>query len=203
MPIRALMVDIDGVVLAHPDPGGWAVNLERDLGLPIETLQAKFFQPHFQDVLLGRAALHERLGPVLREIAPNLTSQALTAYWFAQDYHPDERLLAEIAQLRQHGFPVHLATVQEHERARYLWETRGLKDHFDAMHYAADLGCAKPDPAFFAAIEARVGLAPAELAFIDDRAANVETARGRGWLARVWTGRDRLADLMPELFADR
>ena len=32
--------------------------------------------------------------------------------------------------------------------------------------------------------------------FIDDKAANVEAARARGWRAAVWTGRDRLADLI-------
>jgi putative hydrolase of the HAD superfamily len=203
MPIRALMVDVDGVVLAHPDPRGWSVDLERDLGVSVEALQAWFFEPHFADVIHGRAGLHERLAPVLAKIAPDLTSESLAAYWFEHDYHPDESLLEEIAELRASGLPAHLATVQEHERARYIWETRGLNARFDAIHYAADLGVAKPDPAFFAAIEARTGLASETLAFIDDKAANVEAARRRGWLARVWTGRVRLAELMPELFADR
>jgi putative hydrolase of the HAD superfamily len=200
MPIQALMVDVDGVVLAHPDPMGWSVDLERDLGVSVEALQAWFFEPHFEEILLGRARLHERLAPVLARIAPHLTPQTLASYWFEHDYHPNESLLDEIAQLRSRGLPANLATVQEHERARYLWETRRLKDRFDAIHYAADLGVAKPDPAFFTAIEARTGFAPETLAFIDDKAANVEAARDRGWRAEIWTGADRLADLMPDLF---
>ena len=71
-----------------------------------------------------------------------------------------------------------------------------LKDRFDAIHYAADLGHAKPAPEFYAAIEARTGYAAADIFFIDDKAANVEAARVRGWNAAVWTGQDRLADLI-------
>lgn len=54
-----------------------------------------------------------------------------------------------------------------------------LSDRFDAIHYAADLGHAKPAPEFYAAIEARTGYAPTDIFFIDDKAANVEAARAR------------------------
>lgn len=194
--MKALMVDVDGVVVVHPEPGGWATHLERDLGLSKAALQAAFFAPHFDDVIHGRAALRERLAPVLEEIAPHLTCDELCAYWFREDAHLDHDLLDQLAQQRAAGIAVHLATVQEHERAAYLWETMALKDRFDAIHYAADLGHAKPAPEFYAAIEARTGYAAADIFFIDDKAANVEAARARGWNAAVWTGRDRLADLI-------
>ncbi|WP_374579484.1 HAD-IA family hydrolase [Phenylobacterium sp.] len=190
--MKALMVDVDGVVVVHPEPGGWATHLERDLGLSKAALQAAFFAPHFDDVIHGRAALRERLAPVLEEIAPHLTCDELCAYWFREDAHLDHDLLDQLAQQRAAGIAVHLATVQEHERAAYLWETMALKDRFDAIHYAADLGHAKPAPEFYAAIEARTGYAPADIFFIDDKAANVEAARARGWNAAVWTGQDRL-----------
>ncbi len=193
--LKALMVDVDGVVITPP-PGGWAATMEADLGLPVEVLQAQFFKPHWDDVVLGRAGLHERLAPVLAQHAPHLTSQALAAYWFAKDANLDEILLADLAAVRAGGLPVHLATVQEHERAAYLWDVLGFRDRFDAMHYAADLGAAKPDPAFYAAIEARAGLAGGALMLIDDRAANVKAALAAGWRAALWTGRERLADLL-------
>ena len=63
-------------------------------------------------------------------------------------------------------------------------------------HYAAALGHAKPAPEFYREIEARTGFAPSELFFIDDKAANVQAAQGCGWAAAVWTGQERLADLM-------
>lgn len=191
------MVDVDGVLIVSPDGRPWSWNTQADLGLDPDLLQSRFFKPHWPDVMFGRADLHDRLGPVLAEIAPRLTSHALAEYWFAQDAHLDQGLLADLARLREGGLALHLATVQEHHRARYLWETLGFRDRFDAIHYSADYGCGKPDPAFYEAVAARTGLAPADLLLVDDRAANVDGARACGWGAILWDGRARLADLLP------
>ncbi|WP_293906200.1 HAD-IA family hydrolase [Phenylobacterium sp.] len=185
--LRALMVDVDGVVIVPP-PGGWAANLERDLGLASATLQAHFFKPHWNDIVLGRAELHHRLDPVLAQHAPHLTSQQLAAYWFEHDAQFDPALLADLAVLRATGVQLHLATIQEHLRAAYLWDRLRFRDRFDAMHYAADLGCKKSDAAFYAAVEARTGFAPAEHLLLDDSLANVEAARAAGWRGAVWDG---------------
>lgn len=193
--IRALMVDVDGVIVV-PRPGGWAVDLEADLGLAPADLQARFFAPHWSDIVLGRAGLHERLGPVLAEIAPHLTSDRLTAYWFEKDAELDHGLLDNLAAIRAAGTEVHLATVQEPRRADYLWTTLRLRDRFDALHYAADLGAKKSDPAFYAAVEARTGFAPADLLLIDDTAANLDVARACGWGGLLWDGTAPLPDLL-------
>ena len=195
--LRALMVDVDGVLIV-PRQGGWAVDMEADLGISPPLLQERFFAPHWNDVVLGRAGLHERLAPVLAKHAPHLTSAELAAYWFEKDARFDETLLADLAAVRACGLQVHLATVQEHERAAYLWDTLGLRDRFDAMHYAAALGCKKSEPAFYAAVEARTGFAPAELMLIDDTPANVEMAGACGWRAALWTGERRLADVLAD-----
>jgi putative hydrolase of the HAD superfamily len=157
------MVDVDGVIVVHPHAQGWSVDLERDLGVARDTLQGAFFKPHFSDIVHGRAALRERLGPVLRQIAPHLTCDRLIDYWFANDSNLNFELLQQLGRARRRGLKLHLATVQEHERADVLWRKLGLCNQFDAMHYAADLGWAKPDPRFFAQIEQRSGFAPSEI----------------------------------------
>lgn len=159
-------------------------------------MQTHFFGPHWPDIVLGRAGLHERLGPVLAQHAPHLTSQILTDYWFRKDAILDQALLDDLAALRTGGMRLHLATVQEHERAAYLWNDLNLRDRFDAMHYAADLGCAKPDPRFFAAIEARTGYVPAQLALLDDRIDNVAAAQAAGWRGLLWDGTRALSEVL-------
>lgn len=196
MTIKAIMVDVDGVLIVHPDAGGWSANLERDIGIAPATLQAQFFDQHWDDVVNGRATLRDRLAPVLRAIAPQVTCDALIDYWFRNDAHLDDALLTELASLRASGIEVHLATVQEHERAQYLWHDLGFSRGFDGLHYAADLGCSKPDPLFYRGIEARTGLRPQDLFFIDDRLANVESAVGCGWAAALWTGQQSVRLLM-------
>jgi len=137
---------------------------------------------------MGRAALRDRLDPVLARHAPHLTRDELIAYWFAKDAWLDDNLLADLAALRSRGLALHLAALQEHERAAYLWNDLRFRDRFDALHYAADLGYEKPDPRFFACIESRPGLAPTDLLLLDDRPANVEAARAAGWRGPLWDG---------------
>jgi putative hydrolase of the HAD superfamily len=194
--IKVLMVDVDGVVIVHPDPKGWSARLGADLGLAPERLQSAFFAPHWDDIIHGRAALHERLAPVLAEIAPHLSAEALTNYWFREDAHLDQGLLDQLAVARAGGLRLHLATVQEHERARFLWFELGFRDRFDALHYSAAMGAAKPNRAFFETAQRRAGCTGAEIAFIDDKAANVEAAKALGWKAAVWTGQRPLAEVM-------
>ncbi len=190
------MVDVDGVVVTHSHPHGWSANVERDLGLSRDTLQASFFEPHFRDIVHGRIALRDRLGPVLLEIAPHLTCDQLIEYWFENDAHLNMELLAQLERLRSRGLQLHLATVQEHERADFLWRQLGLSERFDAIHYAADIGWAKPAPEFFREVERRSGFAPDEIFFIDDKVENVEAARGCGWRAEVWTGESTVEHLL-------
>jgi putative hydrolase of the HAD superfamily len=195
--IKALMVDVDGVLIVHPDEGGWSAHLERDLGIAPSTLQSAFFEPHWDDVSHGRAPLRQRLAPVLQAIAPHVACDALIDYWFSHDAHLNHDLLADLDAMRAAGIALHLATVQEHERARYLWERLDLRSRFDGLHYAAELGCAKPAAGFYRSIEARTGLRPQDLFLIDDLIANVDGAVACGWRGALWTGRDSLASLLP------
>lgn len=199
MAIAAIMVDVDGVVVAHQTDGGWADHIERDLGLSVQSLQKHFFALHWQEVVCGHAGLRARLAPVLLKIAPHLTCDQLIDYWFANDAHLNHELLSDLAVLRQSGIAIHLATVQEHERASYLWAHVGLRDHVDAIHYSADLGCTKPDIAFYKMIEQRTGLEPTQIFFIDDRSENVEGALHAGWAAALWTPKSTLPEVMAGL----
>lgn len=190
------MVDVDGVVVHAPDGRRWDADIEADLGISPQALQERFFQPNFGDIVQGRADLFDRLVPALAGFAPHVTAQALVDYWFEKDGRLNHELLEELAAWRGAGLVLHLATVQEHHRARHLWETLALKDRFDAIHYAAELGCAKPDPAFWAAVQARTGYAPADLLLIDDSPRNVEGARAAGWAAVLWDGTETLGAVL-------
>ncbi|MFN3815691.1 HAD family hydrolase [Brevundimonas sp.] len=195
----ALMVDVDGVVVRHPHPLGWSAHIEQELGVPRAALQTVFFQRHWDDIIHGRAPLRDRLTDALGEIAPRVSCDRMINYWFEGDAHLDQGLLAQLAAVRASGVPLHLATVQEHERAAYLWNTLRLRNHFDDMHYAAQLGASKPSPDFYLAVEQRTGLPPEAIAFIDDNQRNVEAAQARGWTAALWTPGATLRDLIPEL----
>ncbi|WP_159793549.1 HAD family hydrolase [Puerhibacterium puerhi] len=196
MAARALMVDVDGVVVRRSGGRTWHADLEADLGIRPEDLDRVFFRAHFDDVLAGRADLFERLDDALTQLSATVPSRELVDYWFARDAMLDTRLLDDLAAAREAGYDAHLATVQEHHRARYLWHTLGLRHHFTAIHYAADLGHRKTDPAFYAAVEGRTGLRPARHCLVDDSEANVAAARAAGWAAYRWDATSVLDDVL-------
>jgi putative hydrolase of the HAD superfamily len=187
--IKALMVDVDGVLVdGRPEDGRhWSTGLERDLGLKAEVLQREFFQVHWDDIVLGREALEERLRPVLAKVAPRLTPETLIAYWFEQDSRIVQPLLSELILIRADGLPVFLATNQEHLRAKYLMQDLGLAKFVDGIFYSAQLGVKKPDRAFFEGVCSSTGFDPSEVVMIDDSLQNVEAASEAGLRAVRWT----------------
>jgi putative hydrolase of the HAD superfamily len=189
MSIRALMLDVDGVLVdGRPEDGRhWQTSMEADLGLSPAALREHFFAPHWDDIVTGRVGLMAPLHAALRRIAPHVSAAAFVAYWFARDARLVAPLLPELAAVRASGTRVYLATNQEHLRAAYLMETLGLAAHVDGMLHSARVGAAKPHPAFFARVRAAVGLRGDELLLVDDTERNVVAARAAGWRALHWT----------------
>jgi putative hydrolase of the HAD superfamily len=82
MPIRAVIVDVEGVqVDGRPEDGRhWSFRLEDDLGLSKELLQPELFQIHWEDGVLGRFPLVERLALVLKRVSSKMTADQVTAH---------------------------------------------------------------------------------------------------------------------------
>jgi putative hydrolase of the HAD superfamily len=133
------MLDVDGVVVRDPEARPWTADLQVELGIDPALLSSEFFDVYFDEVLLGRADLIERLDRVLPTLGA-VSSSELVAYRFTRDSVLDARLLADLDAARSQGLQLHLATLQEHRRASFLWDQLGLCEHFDAMHYSAALG---------------------------------------------------------------
>jgi putative hydrolase of the HAD superfamily len=189
LPIKALMVDVDGVLVdGRPEDGRhWQASLEEDLGLTSEMLNEVFFAPSWANIVLGRAGLMEHLTTALLRIAPHVSPAEFVSYWFEKDSRLAAALLPEISLVRSAGIRVYLATNQEHLRAAYLMEKLGLAEHVDGIFYSARLGAKKPDMEFFAKVQAAVGLHGDEMLLIDDDSRNVEAALRAGWQALHWT----------------
>jgi putative hydrolase of the HAD superfamily len=199
--IKALMVDVDGVLIGGRPADGkpWATNLESDLGVVREDLQREFFRPYWGKIVIGQAGLREHLEPVLQRIAPATSYDDFLAYWFENDALLNRRLLEELRLERLSGTRVYLATNQEHTRAAYLAEKVGLQNHCDGIFYSAAIGHKKPESDFFDKVAARVGLPPEQLALIDDTRENVVAARQAGWGAIEWGSESSLSSVLAQL----
>ncbi len=186
--MRVLMVDVDGVLVHGRPTDGLPLftYLERDLGLQPDLLRKEFFQPYWPDIVTGKEPIEARLTAVLAEIAPHLETETLLHYWFVNDSRLDLRLLQDLAELRESGVMLYLATNQEHRRAAWLMQEHGLARHFNEIFYSAKLGHKKPDQDFFRLVTGAVGVQPPDIAFIDDVIENIEGARQFGWKAVHW-----------------
>ena len=194
----ALMVDVDGVLICGRPADGkpWAFSLEEDLGVSPVDLQREFFNPYWNDIVLGRCALVDHLKTALAKVAPALSCDDFIAYWFENDARLNGDLLAELRQLRAGGVKVYLATNQEHVRAAYLSDTLGLGHDVDGIYYSAALGHRKPDRAFFEQAALLSGFPVEKLLLIDDTPANVTAAQASGWSANLWREGDSLLKIL-------
>lgn len=189
MPIKALMVDVDGVLVdGRPEDGRqWYTSVEEDLGFTSDALHEQFFAPYWENIVIGRAGLMEQLTTALQKIAPHVSPAEFVSYWFERDSRLVSPVLAELSLARSARIRVYLATNQEHLRAAYLMEKLGLAWHVDGIFYSARLGAKKPDAKFFAKVQAAVGLCGEEILLVDDSRPNVAAALEAGWQALHWT----------------
>lgn len=200
--IKALMMDVDGVLVdGRPEDGRpWQTSIEEDLGFSAYALHEQFFAPYWEDIVLGRVGLMERLTTSLPKIAPDVSAAKFVSYWFERDSRLVTPWLPELSWSRSRGIRVYLATNQEHVRAAYLMDNLKLARHVDGIFYSALLGAKKPDGQFFTKVQAAVGLLGDEILLIDDSRPNVEAALQAGWRALHWT-EDSSPDDVRSLFA--
>lgn len=121
------------------------------------------------------------------------------AVWLTIEPVPATREL--VGRLRAAGVRCCLATNQDVHRGGHMHETFGYAALFDETFYSHDLGVAKPDPAYFTAILDRLEQPAAEVLFVDDNAANVESARTVGLAAVLWHVDDGVPALLEQLRA--
>jgi putative hydrolase of the HAD superfamily len=72
---------------------------------------------------------------------------------------------------------------------------RPLPAHFDVVVISFDVGCAKPDPQIYQITLDRLGVAPGDALFVDDRAENMEGARQLGIETLHFTAPERIDEL--------
>lgn len=190
---RAILFDVDGVLIHsrfHPDVGKrrmWDAHLLEDTGIEPKRFQ-KLFGPEFMDVITGRRSIVDALDAFLPSVGYSGSTLTFLTYWMERDTHLNQGLLEAIIHLRDRSdVRLYLATNQEHVRAAYLWGEFRLAHVFDDMLYAARLGAAKPDPAFFERAAALLPETDQPPLLFDDSRACIEAATTFGWEAVHFT----------------
>ncbi len=197
--------DIDGVLINgwHAKPERrrpWDATIAKDLGIDGAIVRQLLFEtrtsapPAYHACAIGRRDLKEALAEILPSAGYTGSVDAYLRYWFEHDAVLNDPVLDVVRRLGRHaGVELHIATIQEHHRAAFLWNDVGLRNHFRDIWYSARVGHLKYAPEFFATVNEALGIAPGERPlFFDDTEEIVAVACAAGWDAHVF---DSVADL--------
>jgi 2-haloacid dehalogenase/putative hydrolase of the HAD superfamily len=94
---------------------------------------------------------------------------------------PIEETEAAIAALDARGVPMWGLTNMSHETDEATFAMSPAFDRLRDIVVSARVGLTKPDPAIFALVAERAGLAPQRLLFVDDSARNIDAAAALGF----------------------
>lgn len=107
-----------------------------------------------------------------------------------QEMIPGEipQTVTALQRAKSAGLPVHGLTNFSAETFPPTAQRFDFLRSFDTVVVSGEEGVIKPDPAIFEILIQRAGLDPARTAFIDDSAANIETADRLGFVTHRFTG---------------
>jgi putative hydrolase of the HAD superfamily len=214
MPIRAVLWDVDDTLFDYT--GADSAGLARQLadhgtaeryGSPEDALALwrRVTDRQWARFAAGEVSFQGQRRDRVREFLsePGLTDAAADA-WFDQYVHhyraawalfPDVLpALDALADGYRHGVLSNSSADNQDPKLRHL----GLRDRFEVLVCAAELGVSKPEAGAFLAACAALGLPPREVAYVGDQPEiDARGARDAG-LMSVWLDRDGTRGAGPE-----
>ena len=85
-----------------------------------------------------------------------------------------------LARLDEAGLKTALLSNMQHDMAAYARKNFAWLKHIDEQILSCEVGLIKPDPAIFHLTAGRIGVRPEEALLVDDREANIASARETG-----------------------
>lgn len=178
--IEAVVFDL-GKVLVDFDHSRALRTLHERLGAEAAAaLTVAVMQGHIDRFESGRCDSHGFYRNVCGAGTERLPFEAFCGI-YCDIFAPLEPMIEAHAQLRRRGMPVFLFSNTSPLHYDYCRARFPFLADFDAHVLSFRIGCAKPEPESYAAVEAATGRSGGALLFIDDRPENVEGAAMRGW----------------------
>ena len=190
MPFALVVFDMDDV-LCHYDVERRLAELAAVTGRPVAAIRAAIWESdYFARADAGEWDAQGCLDEFSRRIGAPLTR----AQWVATRkaaMTPFADMLDLVRALKGRGTAVALLSNNDLLAKETLGEIfPGLPELFAPHAYvSAELGLAKPGPAIFREVCARLGVAPGRALFTDDLPENVEGARRAGLASHLFRGR--------------
>ena len=195
MALRAVVFDYGIVLTGPPSAEAWA-NLLRITGLPVGRFEPLFWaNRHAYDegkltgITFWQKFLRDAGLPANQQMVEELNRWD-ARLWTVQN----PVMVAWQLALKERGMKTAILSnmgdsVLESVEREFDWIHR-----FDVLVWSYQLGIAKPDPAIYLHMLAKLGTRPEETLFIDDKQENVEAAQKLGIRAILYTSVERLRE---------
>lgn len=183
--IRAVLWDADGVLQHTPAP--WEERMAAAIGADRVPALADDLWSVSAEALVGAVDFAGHIDLVLERQQLLEVRDAVLSTW--RDLEAVRQAHDVVARVRR-SVPCYLASNQDSYRAQVMREHLRYDDLLDGFFFSCEVGAAKPDEAFFAAVVEALDVPAGQILFIDDLAANVDAARVRGLQAEQWQHHD-------------
>jgi putative hydrolase of the HAD superfamily len=181
MAIRAVIFDY-GMVLSHPPEPSALNNLLTITGLDRGTFDGHYWtHRHAYDMgkLNGRTYWQHFAADAAIELTATDIERLIendVLMWCTIN----EPMLAWAKSLADSGLRIGILSNMGEETLAYMRQEFGWLGDFHHHTWSCELGIAKPDPAIYTYTCEKLGVAPAEALFLDDKAENIRAAEEVG-----------------------
>lgn len=172
MGIQAVIFDLGGVIFTLGE-AAYRQEVARRLGLG-EALPPAYEEqvPALQRGEVGEQEVWEALSGKRVEL------NAFDDAW-ALHFPVNAEMLALAAELRERGLRTAILSNTQHSHVAVMRQL-GVLEPFGPILMSCEVGCRKPEPAIFQLALERLGLAPEQVAFVDDLPEFVAAAQALG-----------------------
>jgi len=192
--IKALIFDFGGVLMRSEDPEP-RERMARELGLSLSALEEIVFNSEAGQLAeVGSISSEARWRQVTLRLGLKSPDAWLT---FPRRFFSGEALDTQLIEHIRHlhrTYRTALLSNASESLDEYVRGTLGLGEVFDAIVISALVGTKKPDPHIYQVTLDRLGVAPHEAVFVDDRRENVEGADALGIHSFLFTTPQALLD---------
>ena len=193
MALRAVVFDYGMVLTGPQDPAAHA-ELVRLTGLPFNRFEELYWADrHAYDE--GKLTGLQFWQKLIRDGGLDLPEAEIQRLNFLDGRMwstVNERMVAWQAQLKKHGLLTGILSNMGDSVLEVLLATHSWIANFDVHVWSYQLLIAKPDPAIYRHILAKLGTQPEETLFLDDRLENIVAARDLGIQAIQFSNADTL-----------
>lgn len=182
MTVSAIVFDL-GNVLIDIDFDRVFQSWARSLGEPVESVRERFkFDESYQQHERGEISGDEYLENLRGRFQLGLSYEQFLEGW-NEVFLGESKGMAELLDALRGKVPL-FGLTNTNQLHHDEWKVRyaSLFSRLERIFVSSELGCRKPEPEIFRAVQSEVGVAQADqILFFDDAAENIAGARTWGW----------------------